>query len=73
MPTQVAFTGFVDAPLPWRADWAVVRQNLKPRAILTARDDPRHGKGFAQQVPIAAHRPGLFENRAEGSTHRVET
>jgi hypothetical protein len=32
-----------------------------------------HGKGFAQQVLIAAHRPGLFENRAEGSTHRVET
>ena len=40
---------------------------------LTAREDPRHGKDFAQQVLIAAHQPGLFENPAEGSTYRVQT
>jgi hypothetical protein len=51
----------------------VVRQNLMPRAILSAEDDPRHGKGFAEQILFAAHRLGLFENRAEGSTHRVQT
>jgi hypothetical protein len=49
----------------------VVRQNLKPRAILTAREDPRHDNGFVQQVLITEHRPGLFENRAEGSTHKL--
>jgi hypothetical protein len=31
-------------------------------AILPARDDPRHGKGFAQQILIAARGPSCLNS-----------
>jgi hypothetical protein len=40
-------------PVQLQVRLAVVRQNLTPRAILTAEDDPRHGKGFARSVSVA--------------------
>ncbi len=32
-----------------------------------------HSKGFAQPVILVSHRPDLFENRTDRSTHRVRS
>jgi hypothetical protein len=56
----------------------VVRQNARTKDApdserFEARGDLRDDTSTSQQVLIAAHRPGLLENRAEGSTHGVQT